>query len=428
VAEAQGWPVNTDLLTAISLERRLSRHAVLLTGSTRAVLDLVGPDYEVPSGAMRRVPLGMGAGVASTAAGDAEAARANTPLTVLFAGRLESRKGIEALTAAIEILLEREPNARYLLAGDDALGLGRTWLEKLRWKKGVQAERVEVLGRVSGEQLDNLYQQCSVFVAPSLWESFGLVFLEAMSHGKPVVGTTAGGIGEVVEDGVTGILVRPGEVEELAAAILSLLEDPVKRSAMGQAGLRRWRRLFSREAMAAATLDAYREAMRRRREVERIIYRATAPEFLRTPEAAVVWRPDARTFALRSEGKGWRTCVYGPYMTVPAGSWRADFMLWAEGDLEGAADVARVETFCGSRGYCESKQVQARQLGPGGGTAASVFFTLSEPFDNFEFRVHACSAASVFVREIQVSAWPVHGTEDGLDAEFRQRDIEEVGA
>ncbi len=95
---------------------------------------------------------------------------------------------------------------------------------------------MQLLGQVSGERLSELYRECSLFVAPSLWESFGLVFLEAMAQGKAVVGTTAGGIPEVVEDGLTGLLVPPGDANALAGAVLSLIGDPDRCAAMGRAG------------------------------------------------------------------------------------------------------------------------------------------------------------------------------------------------
>jgi hypothetical protein len=299
----------------------------------------------------------------------------------------------------------------------------------LKWKRPAAADRVELAGQVSAERLSELYRQCSLFVAPSLWESFGLVFLEAMARGKPVVGTTAGGIREVVEDGVTGILVRPGDAEDLAEAIRSLLADPEQRLAMGRAGLERWRRHFSREAMARATLATYREVANARQAPERTVYRATAPEFLRAQEARVVWRAGGRGLALLSEGKGWRTCVYGPYMSMPAGSWRAEFMLWAEGDLDEAVEIARVEAFCGSRGFCESAQVLAANLGPEGGSVASVFFQLEEAMESFEFRVHACSPVSILLSEVRVSAWPAGRLGSGGERANREHgEAEEVFA
>jgi hypothetical protein len=102
-------------------------------------------------------------------------------------------------------------------------------------------------------------------------------------------------------------------------------------------------------------------------------------------------------------------------------------MLWAEGELDGAGEIARVEAFCGSRGFCESAQVLARNLGPEGGSVASVFFQLEEAMGSFEFRVHACSPVTILLREVRVSAWPAGRLESGGDrANLEQGEAEEV--
>lgn len=400
VAETQGWVVDQDLRLAIALERRLSVHANLLTGSTRAILDMAAGLYQPDPCRMLRIPLGLG-GVEGPAEADESGGR--TPV-VLFAGRLESRKGIGTLLDAIERLLPVEETARYVIAGDDSGGIGRTWMAKLKRRDAAGAARVEITGPVSAGRLAELYAGCSLFVAPSLWESFGLVLLEAMANAKPVVGTLVGGIPEVVENGVTGVLVQPGDAGALTGAILDLLRDPGRRAAMGRAGLDRWRQRFSREAMARRTLDAYRETATAFRDSRGCIFRACAADFLRPPDTSIVWSPAHRCLALRSEGGGWRTVIYGPYMKVPAGSWRAEFMLWAEGDIQAGQHIAQVEAFCGPRGICHSAGVMAEELA-GGGAVAQVFFETAESIADFEFRVHGCSQATVLLREVRVYAW-----------------------
>lgn len=399
VAATQGWVLNQDLRLAIALERRLSAYANLLTGSTHAILDLAARLYQPSQERMFRIPLGLGGGEDCP---DPPGENASSPM-VLFAGRLEARKGIGTLFEAIERLLEIEQSARYVIAGDDSLAAGRAWKEKLG-RRNAAAARVEIAGQVSSERLASLYRECALFVAPSLWESFGLVFLEAMANGKPVVGTTAGGIPEVVEHNVTGILVEPGDADALADAVFELLRDPARRTGMGRAGLERWRKRFSREAMAQQTLEAYQRTASAWRDGHRYVFRAHAADFLRPPDTSIVWSPAHRCLALQSEGSGWRTCAYGPYMPLPAGSWRAEFMLWAEGEIHAGQHIAQVEAFCGPRGICHSAGVMAEDVA-GGGAVAQVFFETGETLEDFEFRVHACSQAAVLLREVRVSAW-----------------------
>src|SRR5262249_24343982 len=81
--------------------------------------------------------------------------------------------------------------------------------------------------------LDSFYRDCTVFTAPSRYESFGLIYLEAMRWGKPVVACCAGGVPEVVRDGETGLLVPPGDAAALEAALSRLLADADLRTKMG---------------------------------------------------------------------------------------------------------------------------------------------------------------------------------------------------
>jgi glycosyltransferase involved in cell wall biosynthesis len=99
----------------------------------------------------------------------------------------------------------------------------------------------------------------------SITEGLGTSILDAMAASRAVVATTASGIPEAVEDGVTGLLVPPGHAGALAEAILALLGDPDRRQRMGEAGLARVREYFTVDRMVDATLDAYARVAGRRR-------------------------------------------------------------------------------------------------------------------------------------------------------------------
>ena len=100
-------------------------------------------------------------------------------------------------------------------------------------------------------------QTADLFVAPSLYESFGLVFLEAMRWGTPVIGTTAGGIPEIVEDGESGVLVPPSQPCQLARAIVGLLRNEDRRRRLGDAGRRRVETIFTVDRMAQRAAELY---------------------------------------------------------------------------------------------------------------------------------------------------------------------------
>lgn len=190
-----------------------------------------------------------------------EAASPGDGLEVLFVGRLEARKGIDTLLAAIPQVLNEVPDARFRIIGDDTLpgpdGLPykKAFLASGKWGKKVRFE-----GRVNDETLRKAYAQCDLFVAPSRFESFGLVFLEAMRSSKPVIGCDVGGMPELITSGVNGLLIHPGDVDELTKGIVTLLKDPGLRERMGRAGREVFESRFTSKQMARASESIYARA------------------------------------------------------------------------------------------------------------------------------------------------------------------------
>jgi alpha-maltose-1-phosphate synthase len=111
------------------------------------------------------------------------------------------------------------------------------------------------------EEVTQLYSHAAVFCCPSVYEPFGLINLEAMACGTPVVASTVGGILEVVVDGVTGLLVPPGQPAALAAALTSVLQDPERARMMGRAGRARVEERFSWASVAERTERVYADAI-----------------------------------------------------------------------------------------------------------------------------------------------------------------------
>lgn len=176
---------------------------------------------------LRVVPNTLDPTFAVAAADDAAAATdtkgTRAPL-ILSVGRLSAADAYKGFDTAIEALplIRREfPDARLRLVGG---GDDSTRLRALAADRGV-ADAVEFAGIVSDKALRASYAACDVFVLPSSREGFGLVFLEAMSHGKPCVGVRSGGAPEVIADAV-GHLVPYAHVPELAAVVVELLRNP----------------------------------------------------------------------------------------------------------------------------------------------------------------------------------------------------------
>ena len=160
---------------------------------------------------------------------------------MIFACRqLFPRKGIRFLLEAAAQLKPRFPDLKVVLAGD---GFERPQLARLASDLGIGPD-VTFLGWVPNVDLPPYYRAAAVSVIPSLEEGFGIPAAEAMGCEVAVVASDAGGLPEVVEHGVTGLVVPRGDSGALAGAIGSLLENPDRRRAMGQAGRARALRLF----------------------------------------------------------------------------------------------------------------------------------------------------------------------------------------
>lgn len=181
--------------------------------------------------------------------------RADDALEFLFVGRFEHRKGIDVLLEAIPSIAATRSHVNFLLAG--STGDGVAWNNFTAQHPDLVGTRVHSLGRVSRSALHALYRRCDVLVAPSRYESFGLIYVEAMSHGRPVIGCTAGGIPEVVEHGVTGLLAPPGDVHGLTACLESLADDADRRTRMGRAGRQTFLSRFSARALAEHSVEVY---------------------------------------------------------------------------------------------------------------------------------------------------------------------------
>jgi glycosyltransferase involved in cell wall biosynthesis len=156
-------------------------------------------------------------------------------------------KGVDTVLRALPTVLKQHPEIIYKIAGD---GDDRARLQKLATDLGVE-NGVEFCGEVTGHQLHDLYSQADIFVLPSQEEGFGIVFLEAMSYGLPVVAARAAATPEVVQDEITGLLMASGQpgaiAENLGNLLGDLLGDEARCRALGDAGRQRVLRAFQFE-------------------------------------------------------------------------------------------------------------------------------------------------------------------------------------
>ena len=179
---------------------------------------------------------------------------------MIFACRqLFPRKGIRFLIEAAAVLKPRFPDLKVVVAGD---GFERPELIGLAESLGITRD-VTFLGWVPNSELPPYYHAAAVSVVPSLEEGFGIPAAEAMGCQIPVVASDAGGLPEVVEHGVTGLIVPRGDSVALAEAIGALLADPARRAQMGRAGRERALRLFDWDRTAEQLERIYAEVLSR---------------------------------------------------------------------------------------------------------------------------------------------------------------------
>jgi glycosyltransferase involved in cell wall biosynthesis len=177
---------------------------------------------------------------------------------LLFVGRIEPRKGVDVLLNAIGPLFARHPHLHLDLVGDDSIvdATGSTLRAVFEADPAMRPlyDRVIFHGSVDDEILYGFYAGCDIVVAPSRFESFGLVLLEGMAFAKPVIGCRTGGMMEVVQDGVSGLLAEPGNTASLEACLERLVSDRALRLQLGACGRVRYESCFTSSRMAEGVL------------------------------------------------------------------------------------------------------------------------------------------------------------------------------
>ncbi len=177
--------------------------------------------------------------------------RAETRL--MFVGRLAPVKGLYILLEALGALIGKNPDLKLVIVGD---GPERARLEKAAEPLGAH---VEFAGYKSQAEVSDLMRETDIFVLPSFAEGVPVVLMEAMASGVPVIATTVAGVSELVEDGVHGRLVRPGDPDALAEKIAELVADRATRHRMGIAGRAKVVEEFNIHAEAARLLGLFED-------------------------------------------------------------------------------------------------------------------------------------------------------------------------
>jgi phosphatidyl-myo-inositol dimannoside synthase len=254
----RGW-VRVLLSVQARWERRNARRADLVLVPTRYSEGVARRLYDLEPSKLAVLPEPIDLD-GWTARFVAAQARPRTGATVLCVARMYPRKRIVDLLEAAALLRLRVPALVVRIVGK-----GPEWETVRRRHQALDlGETVTLLGDVSPGQLAEEYVSADLFCLPSVQESLGIVFLEAMAAGLAVVACRAAAMPEVVEDGVTGLLAPPRDPAGLAAALETLCAHPGRARTMGEAG-RRAVAAYTPERVAARLMEAVRLRLQRRR-------------------------------------------------------------------------------------------------------------------------------------------------------------------
>jgi glycogen synthase len=271
IRQTSELPLTQALHASIVAERLVVHQAAGLIAISKGVRQTVEKVFDLRlTHAARQlavIPLGL------PSARSVKKARVALPSTVpprlLFIGRLEGRKGVLELGEAFLRLGQANRKASLWIVGQDnsqndgfQRKTGTNYVEALRGLWGPElSRRVHFFGPIDEDAKNYLLSQCDFLVAPSRYESFGLILLEAMRFGKAVVATAVGGMPEIVADGKTGLLVPGQAPAELAAALLRLCEDNTLRDNLGKAALERFHQEFEIGKCADRSVQFYRQVI-----------------------------------------------------------------------------------------------------------------------------------------------------------------------
>ena len=256
---ADAASLNNFVRPMLAAEILLFQQSDAVLADSRAIVDEIEISYGIQFEATKLglVPLGLDDWAALPS--EEPISLPSGTLRVLFVGRLEERKGIDVFLDAAKTVLQADHRIHVDIVGNDTILGANNASYRDAFMADLEADavrnRVSFHGEVSDAALRGYYRACDIFVAPSRFESFGLILIEAMMFAKPVIGCRTGGMTEIVEHGVSGLLAEPGDVRSLAACLRELVSDPQLRARLGAAGRRRYESSFASDKMARGTLE-----------------------------------------------------------------------------------------------------------------------------------------------------------------------------
>lgn len=263
------YHINEEVEFHIEVEEYLLNKSKFIVSNSKAIEKQYNQYYnDACEGKTFLIPHGLEDMIKFVKNNDKKLSYNSDNIEILFVGRLEYRKGIDIIFECVPYICKKYNNVIFRFCGDNTINMPnseKNYKDYFLSKYNEFSERVIFEGYISDEEIIDRYSNCDIFIAPSRFESFGLIFLEAMIFSKPVIGTNIGGIPEVVENGVSGILIENENSEDLKNALIKLIENKNIRESMGKNGRRIYEEKFTAEIMANKFIDYYKNILSCRR-------------------------------------------------------------------------------------------------------------------------------------------------------------------
>lgn len=241
------------------LERIAMLQAAVLTSPSNDLAEFVAGDLGIELSQIRIVRNPIDTEIFTT-----EGVKALPPtekLRVLFVGRLEGRKGITYLIDAIPKIVKVCPNVEFVIVGDDTTTAEGMTSVLTGLKKSLAAsdcaKYVKFIDRISLDELPSYYRSADISIVPSVYDNSPYTCLEAMSCGRPVIGTDAGGTKEYIEHNVSGLIIPACDSNAIAEACIKLLTDQSERTRLSEGARQRAVKHFDRTEIARQTVECY---------------------------------------------------------------------------------------------------------------------------------------------------------------------------
>ena len=247
-----------DRTLSLESQERSLHGAQFIHAPSESVAERLRHYYPQVTEKLRVTPFGISPSMSASGQAEIEAG------FVLYVGRFADIKGTVELFETMLMVHRSAPETRWVIAGGipENKKSERRWLK--RWEAFAPPElkaQVHFSGWHDAEQLGVLYTTAAMVFCPSWYETFGMVALEAMSHGAALVAAEAGGVGELVEHGVTGYLSAPKDVHDFGAQIVELLQDPLSARRVGDAARQHVEESWLWPARISRVIGIYQELL-----------------------------------------------------------------------------------------------------------------------------------------------------------------------